>query len=71
MDEKEYQKRDLELQEQIVDYTCDCYSKEAQIAFNNREITRLEWERKQLYALYKSCQDEAPQRGLDGKIIKK
>ena len=55
MDEKEYQKRDLKIQQKITEYAKDCYDKEAQIAINNREIRQLEFERQQLYALYKSC----------------
>ena len=55
---KEYQKKDLELAAKITEYAKDCYDKEAQIAVNNREIQQLEFERKELYALYQSCQEE-------------
>lgn len=58
MDWKEYQKRDLELQKQKAEYLTDCYDHEAQIAVNKREIARIDYEQKELYALYKACQEE-------------
>ena len=71
MDYNEFKKRDLDLQKKIADYSMDSQDKEAQIAVNNREIIRLNWERTQLRALHNCCQETAPQRGLDGKVINK
>lgn len=58
MDYKEYKKRDLALQKEKAEYLTDCFDHEAQIAINKREIARIEFEQKELWANYKICQDK-------------
>ena len=54
---KDYQKKDMELLKQIADLRMDAEDHQAQIAFNNKEIARLEFERTKLRTKYASSPD--------------
>ena len=63
-----YRQRDLELLEQIAFYHADNAEHEKQISINNVEIVALEQQRLELRREYEK---PAPQRNLQGEIIKK
>lgn len=52
MKQAEFNQKDAELLTSINQYRDDCYRLEAQIAINNREITRLEQQRVELRHQY-------------------
>ena len=52
MNYKEFQKRDMALLSQIADLRMDAEEHNAQIAFDNKEIARLDFERTKLRTEY-------------------
>ena len=58
MDEKEYTRKKMELQERRKEYLLDISKKETQITLDNQEIIKIDWELTQLYELYKSSNED-------------
>ena len=57
MDEKEYTRKKMELQERRKEYLLDISKKETQITLDNQEIIKIDWELTQLHELYKSSNE--------------
>lgn len=55
MDEKTFIKKDMELLYRIREYQDDSERKKIEIAMNDHEIGKLDYERKELYANYHLC----------------
>ena len=58
MDEKEYTRKKMELQERRKEYLLDISKKETQITLDNQEIIKIDWELTKLHELYKSANEE-------------
>lgn len=58
MDEKEYTRKKMELQERRKEYLLDISKKETQITLDNQEIIKIDWELTKLHELYKSANED-------------
>ena len=57
MDEKEYTRKKMELQEERKNYQLQISMKSVEIALDNQKIIEIDWELTKLHELYKSCKD--------------
>lgn len=57
MDEKEYIRKKMELQEERKNYQLQISMKSVEIELDNRKIIEIDWELTKLHELYKSCKD--------------
>ena len=58
MDEKEYVKRKLALEEEKKQYLLDCNQKKTEITLGERRIIEIDWELTELRELYESCKEK-------------
>ena len=57
MDEKEFVKRKLALEEEKKQYLLDCNQKKTEITLGERRIIEIDWELTELRELYESCKE--------------
>ena len=57
MDEKEYIKKKMALQEERKQYQLAINEKETQIMLDSRRLIEIDWELIKLHECYKSCKD--------------
>lgn len=57
MDEKEYVKQKMALQEERKQYQLAINEKETQIMLDSRRLIEIDWELTKLHECYKSCKD--------------